>query len=445
MPKPIKMTVSLAALFAVNNSPKARWGSPSSHPVAKAKVAFEGTGLSATTGTYGSAQLDVSSLASGDYVLALTPDTANLLRNSSEPVNVSDGHKTDAIGTCRYRPLRIKVSLTIKDDMAQISAASMCDGATHGVAFIQPPAGLLVDWKPDWIACKHSGLRPAKATPTIILLHRTGGATPGSALDEFLPKPTSSHYLVDVDGHVIKLVPEDLVANHAGTSWWGGQNRIGNISVGIEIVNHDGAAFTQHQYDAVIRIIQDLKLKYPGISRHGLLGHGEVRIRSDKDLLAYQKKQTKIPLHDLTLENRPGCPGFHFDWTQLEAQSLCSKADALLFAEHQIGGEYGGYFRDNPFNKLSGSTTDAKVLRQDKTSYGVIASLQADLSSLGYSINPLDGVSPTGSYDAATQAAVDRFRRRYMPGVISSHDKASSIFDRATAITLKRVLLDRQR
>ena len=69
MPKPIKMTVSLTALFAVNNSPKARWGSPSSHPVAKAKVELEGTGLNATTGTYGSAQLDVSSLASGTTCL----------------------------------------------------------------------------------------------------------------------------------------------------------------------------------------------------------------------------------------------------------------------------------------------------------------------------------------------------------------------------------------
>ncbi|MFY0582804.1 peptidoglycan-binding domain-containing protein [Cystobacter fuscus] len=100
---------------------------------------------------------------------------------------------------------------------------------------------------------------------------------------------------------------------------------------------------------------------------------------------------------------------------------------------------------DNPFAKLTNTTTDAKVLRKDKTSYGVIASLQTDLSALGYSVNAVDGVSPTGVYDAATQAAVDRFRRRYVPGAVKTNTALSPIFDRATAIALKRVLLDRQR
>jgi len=45
----------------------------------------------------------------------------------------------------------------------------------------------------------------------------------------------------------------------------------------------------------------------------------------------------------------------------------------------------------------------------------------------------------------STQAAVDRFRRRYVPGVVRSNLDVSPIFDRATAIALKRVLLDRQR
>ncbi|MFL5357757.1 N-acetylmuramoyl-L-alanine amidase [Archangium sp.] len=444
MARPIKMTVAVRALFAVNNSPQARWGSKDSHPIVKATVALEGTGLSATTHTFGNMELDVSSLSSGEYVLVLTPDSANLLRNSSEPVNPNDGNKTDAPGTCRYRPLKIKVSLTIKDGGVQLGAASTCDGATHGAAFVQPPAGLLIDWKPDWIACKHSGVRPANSTPTIILLHRTGGPTPGSALDTFLPAPTSSHYLVDVDGFVIKLVHEDLVANHAGMSWWAGQNRVGNVSVGIEIVNKDGA-FTPQQYDAVTRLIQELKLKYPGISRHGILGHGEVRVRSDKNLVPYLKKPTPPPLHDLTLENRPGCPGVYFDWTKLEDQGLCSKADPSLLAESKLGEEYGGYFKDNPLARLSNLTTDAKLLRKDKTPYNVIASLQTDLGSLGYSINAMDGVSITGAYDAATQAAVDRFRRRYVPGTVRDNKNLSPIFDRATAIALKRVLLDRQR
>jgi N-acetyl-anhydromuramyl-L-alanine amidase AmpD len=447
MVKPLKMNLFLGALFAVDGSPKARWGSQSSHPVVKARVELEGTGLTATTNAYGSAQLDVSSLSSGNYVLALTPDAANLLRDSPEPVNASDGKTVDVHGTCRYRPLKLQLSLEVTNGEARVGAASTCDGATHGVAFAQPN-GLLVDWKPDWVACKHSGPRPAKANPTHILLHRTGGPTPGSALDSFLPSPKSSHYLVDVDGYVIKLVHEDLVANHAGTSWWNGRNRVGEFSVGIEIVNQDGGGdFTPHQYQAVIRIIRNLMATYPDITRHHVIGHGEVRVRSDRNYLDYLKKpnSNKTPDHDLALDERPGCPGFHFDWTLLAAEGLCSKADPSLFAETQIYGEYGGYFKDNPFAKLSRPTTDAKVLRSDKTSYGVIASLQAELSALGYPINSADGVQPTGSYDDATQRAVDRFRRRYMPGVIHSHRELSPIFDRATAITLKRVILDRLR
>jgi N-acetyl-anhydromuramyl-L-alanine amidase AmpD len=446
MTRPIKMNLFLGALFAVDDSPRARWGSQSSHPVVKARVELEGTGLSATTNAYGSAQLDVASLSSGEYVLALTPDSANLLRNSPEPVNASDGKTVDVPGTCRYRPLKLQLSLEVTGGTVRVGAARTCDGATHGVAFAQPPNGLMIDWKPDWVACKHSGPRPAKANPTHILLHRTGGPTPGSALDTFLPSPKSSHYLVDVDGHVIKLVHEDMVANHAGTSWWNGRSRVGEFSVGIEIVNQDGGGdFTPPQYEAVIRIIRDLMARYPDITRHRVIGHGEVRVRSDKHYIEYMKNPEMKPYHDLQLEERSGCPGFHFDWALLAAEGLCSKADPSLFAENQIHGQYGGYFKDNPFAKLSRLTTDEKVLRSDKTPYGVIASLQAELSSLGYPINSLDGIKPTGAYDDATQRAVDRFRRRYMPGVIRSHRDLSPIFDRETAITLKRVILDRQR
>jgi len=308
-----------------------------------------------------------------------------------------------------------------------------CDGATHGAAFFQLPATLLVDWKADWVACRYQSARPPKTSPTLILLHRTDGPTPGSALDEFIPKVKSSHYLVDVDGHVLKLVHEDLVASHAGVSWWDGNKGIGPLSVGIEIVNKSGP-FTQQQYDAVIRIIRDLQRAYPGITRHNVLAHGDVRVRS-----------ITSQAENLTLVERSGCPGVHFDWKHLEDAGVCSKADASLFAESQIDGEYGGYFKDTPNTRIPLSAKDAKLLRKDKTPYGVIASLQAELSSLGYSVNASNGVNATSEFDAATQAAVDRFRRRYMPGVVPTNEHLSPIFDRKTAIALKRVLLDRQR
>jgi N-acetyl-anhydromuramyl-L-alanine amidase AmpD len=438
MNKPIKVTVSVCSLFSVNNSPTPRWGSQSSHPVANATVELEGTGIRATTNRFGHAQLDVSALASGDYVLALAPHADNLLRTSGGSVNASDGNSTDKPGICRYRPLRLQVTFTLKEGAVKMDIGSPCDGATHGAAFFQMPTTLLIDWKPDWVACKHKGARPKKAAPTMVLIHRTDAGTPGSSLDDFIPSPISktSHYLVDVDGHIIKLVHEDMVANHAGESWWAGTAQLKYTSVGIEIVNKTGP-FTAQQYDAVGRIVRDLQTRYPGITRHNILAHGDVRV-----------EKATAP-QSLKLVERSGCPGVQFDWRNLETAGLCSKADPSLFKESQIDGEYGGYFKDKPTARLALFAKDATLLRKDKTPYGVIASLQADLSSLGYSVflkEPDAGENPyTGEFDVPTQAAVDRFRRRYMFGIVPDNHGLNPIFDRATAIALKRVLLDRQR
>jgi len=434
MAKPIKMTVQVYSLFSVNNSPQARWGSPTSHPVVNAKVEIEGTGLSATVGRFGHAQFDVSSLSSGDYVLALTPHADNLLRSSGDPVAAADGNSTDKPGTCRYRPLKIQVSLKLNEGSVKLDIKGPCDGATHGAAFFQLPASVVIDWKPDWVACNSGGARPPKTSPTFIILHRTDGATPGSSLDEFIPSKQhkASHYLLDVDGHLIKLVHEDKVANHGGISWWAGKTGLSSISVGIEIVNKSGP-FTPQQYDALARIIRDLQSKYPGITRHNILAHGDIRV-----------KQTKEP-KNLELAERAGCPGFTFEWAKLADAGLSTKADASLFKDRQIDEEYGGYFKDNPAARIPLSATDEKLVRKDKTPYGVITALQTELATLGYSINAEDGVTPTGKYDVPTQAAVDRFRRRFVPGSVRSNLDVSPIFDRATAIALKRVLLDRQR
>ena len=452
MAKPIKLDVQVYSLFTVNadaskqsaSQPRiavARWGSRTSHPVVDATVEIEGTGLRTIVGRFGHAPLNVSSLTSGDYVLSLTPHARNLLRSSGGPVGPDDGNSTDTPGTCRYRPLKIQVSLKLHESSVTIDAASPYGGATHGDAVREPPSTLLIDWKPDWVACKHKGPRPNKVAPDLVLVHRTDGATAGSSLDEFIPSPISkaSHYLVDVDGYVIKLVHEDIVANHAGESWWAGTAQLKYSSVGIEVVNKSGP-FTEKQYEAVIRIIRDLQVKYPGITRHNVLAHGDVRV------------QKATAPEDLKLVERSGCPGVFFDWRYLEKAGVCTKADESLFKEGQIDDEYGGYFKDNPASRIPLFKKDSALLRKDKTSYGVIASLQADLSSLGYSVHsrapqPDDEgkLSFTGEYDVPTQAAVDRFRRRYMFGAVPNNKDLNPTFDRATAITLKRVLLDRQR
>lgn len=435
MGKIIQVAVSLRALFSVNNSSTPRWGGADSHPVANATIKIEGTELIAITNKFGHAQLNIASLSSGDHVLALTPDAANALRASSDPlsssnspVTPSDGNTTDKEGVCRYRPLKVQVNFKIQPDAVTMTALGTCDGATHGTAFVQSSKGLLIDWKPDWIACKNKGKRPQNKPPTFVLLHRTEGPTPGSALDKFIPTGIASHYLIDTDGHVIKLVHEECVANHAGTSWWCETPSFDKVSVGIEIVNQMGP-FTEGQYESIIRIIKALREKYPGITRHAILGHGDVRVANDTNL---------------KLADRAGCPGVEFDWTRLQKQDLGSWADPALFKEERIGEAYGGYFKDKPAGKLASFAKDADLKDKGKKPYGVIAGLQDDLASLGYSINETNGMTRTGIYDAATQAAVDRFRRRFMPKAVKNNADLDPTFDRATAIALKRVLLDRQ-
>ncbi|MGH6997147.1 MAG: N-acetylmuramoyl-L-alanine amidase, partial [Phenylobacterium sp.] len=75
--------------------------------------------------------------------------------------------------------------------------------------------------------------------PDIIVLHYTGMKTGPEALERLCDEEAkvSSHYLVEEDGRVFRLVPEERRAWHAGVSFWKGESDINGRSIGIEIVN----------------------------------------------------------------------------------------------------------------------------------------------------------------------------------------------------------------
>ena len=60
-------------------------------------------------------------------------------------------------------------------------------------------------------------------------------------MDSFLKRirGTSIHYVVDLDGHAIKMLDEAHLANHAGESQWDGFNATSFFSVGIENLHSD--------------------------------------------------------------------------------------------------------------------------------------------------------------------------------------------------------------
>ena len=71
-----------------------------------------------------------------------------------------------------------------------------------------------------------------------IVLHDTRGRTAASALSWFSSPQSgvSSHYLIDRDGTVTLVVPEDEKAWHAGDSVLFGRPGVNRFSIGIELV-----------------------------------------------------------------------------------------------------------------------------------------------------------------------------------------------------------------
>ncbi len=86
---------------------------------------------------------------------------------------------------------------------------------------------------PNW------DVRPDGVPIDMLILHYTGMQSAQAALDR-LRDPVarvSSHYVVDEDGAVWRLVAEQRRAWHAGVSYWRGHSALNDRSVGIEIVN----------------------------------------------------------------------------------------------------------------------------------------------------------------------------------------------------------------
>ena len=73
----------------------------------------------------------------------------------------------------------------------------------------------------------------------MLILHYTGMADRTVALAR-LTDPSakvSAHFLIGEDGAIVRLVPEDRRAWHAGVSYWRGRTDINSASIGIELVN----------------------------------------------------------------------------------------------------------------------------------------------------------------------------------------------------------------
>lgn len=89
----------------------------------------------------------------------------------------------------------------------------------------------------------------------------------------------SAHYLITEQGEVIRLVPEEKRAWHAGASYWRGIKDVNSASIGIEL-DHPGhelgyREFTDAQFGALVPLLARIVKQYD-IPRANVVGHSDI-------------------------------------------------------------------------------------------------------------------------------------------------------------------------
>ncbi|MDH7972217.1 N-acetylmuramoyl-L-alanine amidase [Sphingomonas sp. AR_OL41] len=116
---------------------------------------------------------------------------------------------------------------------------------------------------------------------SMIVLHYTGMVDGGAALERLCDPvaEVSSHYLIDEDGTIHRLVAEEKRAWHAGKSRWRGIEDVNSASIGIELVNpgHEFGyrPYTEEQIDALVPLLSAIKERH-GITRGNVVGHSDI-------------------------------------------------------------------------------------------------------------------------------------------------------------------------
>jgi N-acetylmuramoyl-L-alanine amidase len=204
------------------------------------------------------------------------------------------------------------------------------------------------------------------APPDMIVLHYTGMPTGEEALARLRDPEAgvSAHYLVEEDGRVFRLVPEERRAWHAGVSFWKGRSGVNAGSIGVEVVNpgHQWGyrPFPEAQVQALVALVADIRARWT-IDDGMIVGHSDVAPERKDD------------------------PGELFPWRRL------AEAGHGLWVEPPAAP--GG------------------PLVVGERGPGVFA-LQAGLTRLGYDC------APSGEYESRTATIVRAFQRHWRPALV---------------------------
>jgi len=125
------------------------------------------------------------------------------------------------------------------------------------------------------------GPRPDECPIDILVLHYTGMQSGKDALDRLCDPDSSvsSHYLIEEDGRIFRLVNEDKRAWHAGRGNWQECSDVNSHSIGIEIVNpgHEFGyrPFPDDQISSLIALCQDILTRHD-IPANRVIGHSDM-------------------------------------------------------------------------------------------------------------------------------------------------------------------------
>ncbi len=155
-------------------------------------------------------------------------------------------------------------------------AALTLAGCAHAPP--EPVRNPLAEWVPS------PNFEPRR--PVIIVLHATEQESAQQSLDTLRSAnrggKVSSHYLVGDDGRIYQLVADGQRAWHAGAGHWGTITDLNSVSIGIELDNDIGEAYTEPQMAALLRLLEDLSTRLR-IPKTQVIGHSDMAPTRKRD------------------------------------------------------------------------------------------------------------------------------------------------------------------
>ena len=225
----------------------------------------------------------------------------------------------------------------------------------------------------EWLS-PNCDARPEGAAIDMIVLHYTGMPTAAAALARLRDRAArvSSHYVVEEDGAIWRLVPEAAQAWHAGDSFWRGRTALNDRSVGVEIVNpgheHGYRDFPVLQLAAVCDLCLEILARHRVPARN-VVGHSDIAPERKED------------------------PGERLDWAGLARNGV------------------GLWPEGVPDLGTGDPVRDAARLRD----------VRAALATIGYR------VAPEGALDPALAAVLRAFQRHWRPEAVTGQADSGTL------------------